>query len=154
MEKDMKKMRVICLALAMYSAASVSSDSEAVSGYIPSEKCQALEGDAMQYLVGTGRPQNYSKATKLFERASFQKCAKAQYHLGEIYFLGLGTLTSYENAYIWFSISASFGYEAAMEKRDEVARKITTKYIIRGQKRSTEIYDIIVRLGRLRANKH
>jgi hypothetical protein len=115
--------------------------------YQSSPECLKLESEAMKYFLGTGYPQNFSKASELFEVAAMKNCAIAQYQLGEIYYLGLGTLTSNTEAYVWFSLATALAYDGAMERRDEVSKKMSAVSIARSQKKAIKIYATITRSG-------
>lgn len=110
------------------------------------EPC-ARDGDARcQYALGVlfddgaaDWPADIHRALRWFRRAARQDHLNAQIRLGFIYAVGReGVAQSIETAYVWFSIAAANGSEAARTHRQRVTSLMTEQEIARGNARLTE----------------
>jgi TPR repeat protein len=77
------------------------------------------------YYDGHGVPQDFSEATRWFERAAEQGYTKAQHNLGAMYGIGKGVKRDYGLAYKWLSLCAAAGEESCTAQRDLVAQKLS-----------------------------
>ena len=68
---------------------------------------------------------DYATALEEWRPLAEQGHAEAQYHLGVMYDEGTGVSKDNVFAYMWFSVAASMGNDAAVEQRDRVAGKMT-----------------------------
>lgn len=73
----------------------------------------------LAYLTGKGVPQNVKHGYDLMIRAAKQGNAAAQYNMGVIYRKGSGVAPNMQEALKWFNLSASNGYEQAVEFLNE-----------------------------------
>ena len=62
----------------------------------------------------------------------------AQFNLALMYIIGDGVLQDYVQAHKWFNILAANESEAALRKRENVAKKMTTEQIAEAQKLARE----------------
>ena len=95
------------------------------------------------YKKGNGVPKDYVEAMKWYRLAADQGGVTGQLHLGEMYDFGWGVPQNYVQAHMWYNISASRSdsdgiREDAIEKRDEVATKMTPAQIAKAQKLASE----------------
>ena len=107
----------------------------------------ARDGDAhCQYALGVlfddgaaEWPADFQRALIWFRRAARQNHLDAQIRLGFIYAVGReGVAQNIETAYVWFSIAAANGSEAAREHRQRVLSLMTEQEIARANARLTE----------------
>ena len=85
--------------------------------------------------------QDYRAAIKLFRRLATRGDALAQCRLGLMYYDGLGTKRNYDKAFAWVNLSATQGFEEAIEVRDlleELILKVESRKPIGASKRTIE----------------
>tara|TARA_A100001011_G_scaffold221401_1_gene229341 strand:- start:167 stop:583 length:417 start_codon:yes stop_codon:yes gene_type:complete len=94
----------------------------------------AEQGDAdpqinlgVMYCYGDGVPQDYKDAARLYTLAAEQGVARAQHNLGLIYHINQGVLADFVLAHMWFNIAASLGDEIGAEKREVIAKEVTSE---------------------------
>lgn len=102
-------------------------------------RCHRLV-NAEKFYYGTEYPQNYREATKYLKESALDNCGKAQFYLGNIYFKGLGTLTHFEEAYLWFSLAAANDVDGSAALRDLVRTKLSNRSLINAQKKALDIF--------------
>ena len=83
-------------------------------------------------------PQDYVEAVKWFRKAADQGDAKAQFNLGECYYIGNGVPEDDVKAYMWFNLSSVQGNKAGIIQKDAVTKRMTKEQIAEGQKLSLE----------------
>lgn len=105
----------------------------------------AEQGDAMAQLVlggayydGIGVPQDYTQFLYWYRKAAEQGYAAAQTALGLTYAEGKGVPQDYVEAYKWVTLGAMTGDRWAVEKRDEVAQKLSPSQLAKGQRLARE----------------
>lgn len=72
--------------------------------------------------------EDYKTAIKLFRRLAIKGDMVAQCRLGLMYYDGLGTKQNYAKAFAWVNLSATSGFEDAIEVRD-----LLTELILRAE---------------------
>lgn len=72
------------------------------------------------YDCGQGVPQDYVKASELFNRAAEQGNAVAQCNLASMYFHGVGVEQNFEQALTLYAMSAEQGNPVAIAKVNEI----------------------------------
>mgnify|MGYP001472967026 CR=1 FL=1 len=94
----------------------------------------AEQGDAnsqynlgQMYRKGQGVKQDYKAAVKWYKLSAEQGYAKAQVNLGVMYYNGQGVLADFVLAHMWFNISAALGDEMGDEKRELIAKEMTSE---------------------------
>jgi TPR repeat protein len=90
------------------------------------------------YVNGQGVPQDYAEALKWYHLASDQGYADAQFSLGGMYADGRGAPRDYVLAHMWLNLSAAHGNQRAAEKRNTIARRMTSAQIAKAQKLARE----------------
>lgn len=90
------------------------------------------------YVKGLGVAKNYTSARIWFQMSADQGNRFAQAALGELHAQGHGVPQDYVEAHKWFNLSASQGFEAATEKRNEIAVRMTPAQIAEAQKLARE----------------
>jgi TPR repeat protein len=60
----------------------------------------------------------------------------AQFHLGNMYYVGNAVLTSYRRAYMWFNLSAYNGHEHSSQVKRYIAKKMTPEDMSKAQEMS------------------
>jgi hypothetical protein len=107
-------------------------------------KKAAAQGDAgAQFFVGVmcaqgkGVPKDYTQAVMWYKRAAGQGDGDAQFNLGVMYANGNGVPQNVINAYAWFSLAADQGVGNALELRDRIAHRFTSRE--RGQAQALAI---------------
>lgn len=106
----------------------------------------ARHGDAMgQFLLAQmffygaeGIDKNYAEAAKWYGAAAKQGNAMAQSTLGVMYTKGFGVGQDFKEAYFWFLVSASSGWEPAVTGRDQLVRRLTPVDAAAVQRRAKE----------------
>ena len=88
----------------------------------------------LMYAAGRGVRQSDSQAAKLFWLAANQGNPRAQYNLAVAYKDGKGVDQSYVHAYMWYSLSMTADWDAAIHakavrERDDVAKLMTEAQI-------------------------
>jgi len=103
----------------------------------------AEQGDAgaqfnlgLMYGNGQGVPRDFAEAMKWWRKAAEQGLAIAQYYLGMAYANGEGVTQDYISAYMWYDIAPSNGYKPATEKRDDLAKEMTSDDIEEAKERA------------------
>jgi uncharacterized protein len=81
---------------------------------------------------------DYAAAVSWYRKAAEQGNAKAQFHLGVMYFNDLGVPQDYVLAHMWFSLAIARGYDDAIFNRDVTAAKMTPAQIAEAQKLARE----------------
>lgn len=109
--------------------------------------------DARYYLgrlkIGDNSVQNYVLAARQFqilvtsEELTGLQRAKAQYHLGNLYYRGQGMVQDYSLAHKWFNLAASTlpggpVRDIVVDARDEVAKFIPLSDLLAAQRLATE----------------
>ena len=87
------------------------------------------------YEFGNGVPQDYNEAVKWYRKAAEQGNAGGQLDLGLMYQYGNGVPQDFVQAYMWINLAASH-YSAFTERRDALAKSMTTEQIAEGQRLS------------------
>ena len=80
-------------------------------------------------ILGKGVGNNWTEAVKWYRRAAEAGHHVAQYNLAVSYAEGRGVTRDFRLAYMWFSISGTFGVERAMEDRASLSRRMTSTQI-------------------------
>jgi uncharacterized protein len=97
---------------------------------------------AAKYESGEGVPQDYVEATRWYQKAADQGNVNAQFSLGMIYAQGQVVKRDYVEAYMWLNLAAAHatGDDQAriVKERELVAKKMSSKRIAEGQRRSRE----------------
>lgn len=81
------------------------------------------------YSLGNGVPESDTQALYWYQQSAEQGHVPAQYVMGHRHYLGLGTSKSYTEAHYWWSLASKAEFELAVEKRDEVAKLLTTEQL-------------------------
>lgn len=104
----------------------------------------AAQGDAgaqtnlgVMYANGQGVPQDHAVAVKWSRLAAEQGEVYAHYNLGVGYERGQGVPQDFITAHVWFNLAAAKGYEAATERRDSIAARMTPADISEAQRRAS-----------------
>ena len=102
----------------------------------------AEQGDAdaqcqlgYMYVNGKGVPE--AEAVKWFRKAAEQGHSKSQCSLGVMYQYGIGVSQSDIEAYAWFSVSTTYGYEDAEQFLSEVKAELTPEQLGTAEERAT-----------------
>lgn len=66
---------------------------------------------------------NYSEAVTLFKKAANLGNVKAQYNLGHCYYMGIGVIKKFADAFYWFS-------KASLENHNEAQKKLGDCYLM------------------------
>ena len=85
--------------------------------------------------------QNYKQAVKWFTKTAKQGFAQSQYNLGVLYDNGHGVLQDYIRADMRFNIAAANGDEEGREKRDALAKEMTSDQLSEAQKMAREMVE-------------
>jgi len=103
---------------------------------------------ALAHAIWYGAPkeyQNYAEAVKWYRLAADQGLADAQFNLGTMYDEGLGVPQDFVQAHKWLNLAASRYLndakdirDRALERRDEVAAKMTRTQIAAAQRLASE----------------
>ena len=93
------------------------------------------------YVNGNGVPQDYEQAVKWFTKAAEQGDANAQSILGRFYAGGIGVPQDYIRAHMWCNIAAANGDEEGREKRDALAKEMTSDQLAEAQKMAREMVE-------------
>ena len=90
---------------------------------------------AALYFEGRGVAQSYATAAKWLHKAAKQNNADAQFRLGAMYEHDKSYEhdKNYVKAYMWYALSHINGDNAAKERRDDIAQKMTEKEIATAQ---------------------
>jgi TPR repeat protein len=115
---------------------------EAVKWY----RLAAEQGDAMAQLClgamyddgGKGVPRNAPEAVKWYRLAAEQGDRTAQFNLGNMYADGDGVPQDHVLAHMWLNLSAAQGEQGAAERRDAVAKRMTSAQTAEAQKLARE----------------
>jgi len=86
---------------------------------------------AGMYRLGEGRPVDLTNAARWYQRAADLGEPIAQLNLGEMYMLGLGVPRDAARAHLWLTLAARQGRAWARDRRDELARDMTTDQLDR-----------------------
>ncbi len=93
------------------------------------------------YEGGQGVPKSAAQALFWYRKAADQGYAKGQHALGNIYYRGESVPQDYIQAHMWMNLAVSrytdsdFGFRAsAVERRDEIAAKMTPGQIAEAQR--------------------
>jgi len=90
------------------------------------------------YLFGLSVPVDFATARGWYAKSAVQGNAVAQLHLGSLYDFGLGVPQNDMWAYMWYSLAAEGSTDAndiyAGERRDNVARRMTSAQIVEAQR--------------------
>ena len=93
---------------------------------------------ADMYYNGQGVTQDYKEAVIWLRKVSEKGDAFAQSYLGKMYELGHGVKQDNVYAHMWFNISASHGGALYSERRDAVAKKMTSAEVDKAQELARE----------------
>lgn len=111
-------------------------------------KKAAEQGDAdaqsnlgIMYRQGLGVPQDYSQALRWYKKAAEQGQVNAQYNLGLMYSKGLGVPKDYSKAYAFFSALVAYGDKSSIERRDDMAKKLTPAELSKAQKLAAQYFE-------------
>ena len=85
------------------------------------------------YYQGTGVPQDYKEAVRLYRLSAEQGLALGQYNLGAMYSEGKGVPQDYILAYMWYILSASSGWEVAVNYRNILEKQMSPQQIEKAQ---------------------
>ena len=80
----------------------------------------------VMYDDGDGVPQDDNEAVRWYRLAAEQGDVDAQINLGVMYYNGQGVLADFVLAHMWFNISAALGDEMGDEKRELIAKEMTS----------------------------
>ena len=70
-----------------------------------------------------------------------------QYDLGMAYYFGNDVPQDYQQAYIWFSVAVTGGYDEAAAKRDKAALELTPDALIEAQTQAAALGEKIKELN-------
>lgn len=116
-------------------------------------KLESIEGMVRlsnNYEKGIGVEQSFVRASYWLEVAAETGSGRAQYRAGELW-AKVDTDHGYALSYIWFYLSAQFGYEPAKKRRDDISSKIEIDSIVGLQGVSKPI---LVRMKENKIKKH
>ncbi len=85
------------------------------------------------YHKGWGCEKDHVLAKPFFIKAAEKGIAGAQYHLGVLYEYGQKVDKDLDEAHMWYNLSASNGYEDAIESRDRIAEGMNSIQIAKAQ---------------------
>jgi len=94
----------------------------------------AQRGLGEMYANGTGVTRDFVDAVKWYQLAAKQFDDKAQLELGSRYLAGEGVPQDIVLAHMWWNLAAARGNEAARERRDRVASRMTASQIAEAQR--------------------
>jgi TPR repeat protein len=89
---------------------------------------------AGMYRFGEGRRVDLPNAARWYQRAADLGEAIAQLNLGEMYMLGLGVPRDAARAHLWLTLAARQGRAWARDRRDGLARQMTTEELDRANR--------------------
>ena len=92
----------------------------------------------VMYDKGIGVPQDYKEAIKWYRLAAERYQYSAAQHLGNLYYEGKGISQDYVQSHKWFNLAGASGNEDAREKRDIVAKQMTSEQIDEAQRLARE----------------
>ncbi len=90
------------------------------------------------YRSGLGVPQDEAKAASWYRWAAEQGHGMAQLNLGEMHLTGSGVPRDYVQAYFWLSLAAAQGHGWAADRKDLVARKMTSEEVAEAERLLSE----------------
>ena len=88
--------------------------------------------------MGYGDAQDYKEAVKWYRKAAEQGYTIAQFSLGLMYREGQGVVQDYVQAHKWFNIASANGITWGSEKRNIIAKKMTSADKSKAQKLARE----------------
>jgi uncharacterized protein len=109
--------------------------------------------DALNYLgmmheKGQGVIKDYKKAIDLYTEAAEQGSMDAQFNMGLLYYRDESAPPNYCLSYAWISLVAEHGDEEAMELRDEIEEKLTSRQLAEALSIVTNLKKRILNLSR------
>jgi TPR repeat protein len=110
------------------------------AGYVPAqmELAGLLLASPEPVRDPPGAAHYYDRAAHAQESDFRHMVRAAQYHLGGLYYAGVGRVVDYETAYVWFAIAAAAGHEDADRRRRALESFLTTAQVLNAQKRARE----------------
>jgi hypothetical protein len=100
---------------------------------------EALVIMGFSYESAKGVPQNYKEAARWFDKAADQGDIHGQIALGRMYQQGHeGFQKDLIQAYKWYIIAAQSGWDYAIKKRNELAKKLSPSHIAQAEKLAQE----------------
>jgi TPR repeat protein len=99
------------------------------NGHLP-----AIYKVALMHDRGLGTKLNTRMAFRWYKKAAVMKYHPAQYQLGHIYAKGRGVKRDTIKAYMWYNLAASSGNKIAADYRDNLARQMDNRQIIKAHK--------------------
>ena len=91
------------------------------------------------YKYSEGVTKNYVEAAKWYRKAAEQEDALAQCWLADLYEGGQGVPQDYVEAYKWYNLATALRYDGkAVDKRDSLAKQMTSEQVAEGQRRTSE----------------
>lgn len=91
------------------------------------------------YSNGAGVQQSMPEAARWFRRAAAAGVINAQFNLGLLYERGEGVPPSLIEAYAWYAAAAARGDQGAAQRRDHIARALTSADFKKAQVRAAEL---------------
>lgn len=108
-------------------------------------KLAAEQGDSYaqssigsMYFRGEGVTMDYANASYWFKLAAEQGDSSSHLHLGILSERGIATLQDKVKAHMWYNLAAAGGQKIGAEKRDKVARDMTSQQIVDAQRMARE----------------
>ena len=77
---------------------------------------------------------SYDSAFKGFAKLSAKGSFVSQYHLGLMYFKGMGALQDYCYAHLWFNIASSQGHKKARIQLEKITQKMSAQQVAIAQR--------------------
>jgi uncharacterized protein len=90
----------------------------------------------LMYHYHDGVQQDYAEALKWWRKAAVQGHVFAQQNLGTMYEEGHGVPQNHVQAYMWYTLASSSLHKPAIERRKNLAAKMTSAQIVEGQRMS------------------
>lgn len=89
---------------------------------------------ASMYREGQGVPQDYIESILLYKKSAAQGYSYVFSNIADMYFKGQGVVKNYTLAHMWANLAVANGDNAAIEIRDDAAKKLTDTQILKAQR--------------------